>query len=207
MPFKTTTALALMLALTTGCSHSMNEIDAGSVKAHLNPHPKERYELTFTIHDAPGPFESVTAGAQYGVGDEIGHQACIPVDAFSGAQSKTPGIIRPVPLERMAPETYRGEVTVDLIADEDYFGLGVCHWNDMGAGINLVAHGVTFNAVIGQKDIEAGTAVSTYFAKASLNEPSGYSDGGVDGRYVAPSVKYQPEKFFYVTISAKRIEP
>src|SRR6185312_12180529 len=104
---KIAAASLLVLTLITGCSHSMNEVDAGSVKAHLNPHPKERYELTFTVHDAPGPFDSVTADVLYVVNNPM----CIPHDPFTGGQSKSPGVTRPIPLERIAPQTYRGEVT------------------------------------------------------------------------------------------------
>ena len=196
-------ATLLALLLITGCSKTMNEVDAGSVKAHLNPHPKERYELTFTVHDAPGPFESATAGAQY----EVGNPMCIPDDPFTGGQSKSPGVTRPVPLERIAPQTYRGTVTVDLLADEDLFGLGVCHWNDMGAGINLVAHGVTFNAVIGKDDIEAQSTVPTYFWKGDYSNPStaGYDKSGIPNAEYAAAPDHT--KYFYVDISAKRIAP
>lgn len=181
----------------------MNEVDAGSAKAHLNPHPKERYELTFTIHDAPGPFDSVTAGAQY----EVGNPTCIPTDAFSGGKSDSPGVTRRVPLERIAPQTYRGEVTVDLLADEDLFGLGVCHWNDMGAGINLVAHGVTFNAVIGKDDIVAQRTAPTYFWKDHYTNPpmKGYSAGGVP--YSVYVTAPDRTKYFFIEILATRIVP
>lgn len=179
----------------------MNEVDAGTVKAHLNPHPKERYELTFTVHDAPGPFDSATADVLYVVNNPM----CIPHDPFTGGQSKSPGVTRPIPLERIAPQTYRGEVTMDLLADEDLFGLGVCHWSVMSAGFGLAAHGVTFNAGIVRKEIEAGNAISTYFAKESYS--SGTADFGEDGRYLSPYVKSSPDKFFHVTISAKRVAP
>jgi hypothetical protein len=198
---KIAAASLLVLTLITGCSHSMNEVDAGSVKAHLNPHPKERYELTFTVHDAPGPFDSVTADVLYVVNNPM----CIPHDPFTGGQSKSPGVTRPIPLERIAPQTYRGEVTTDLLADEDLFGLGVCHWNVMSAGIGLVAHGVTFSAGIVRKEIEAENATSTYFAKESYS--SGTADLGEDGRYLSPYVKSSPDKFFHVIVSAKRIAP
>lgn len=82
----------------------MNRIDAGSVKAKINPHPTQRYELTFTIHDAPGPFDSVDADIQY----EIGNTGCVPSDPITGGKSKTPGIIRPILLTRASDMVYRG---------------------------------------------------------------------------------------------------
>jgi len=181
----------------------MTEVDAGTVKAHLNPHPKERYELTFTVHDAPGPFEPVTADVLYVVSNPM----CIPTDAFSGAQSESPGVTRPIPLERIAPQTYRGAVTMDLLANEDLFGLGVCHWNVMSAGIGLAAHGITFGAGITRDEIVSQQTVPAYLWKDDYTKPpmKDYSEYGVPYSVYASAA--DRTKYFSVDIQAKRIAP
>lgn len=182
----------------------MNEVGAGSVKAHLNPHPKERYELTFTIHDAPGPLESPKANIQY----EVGNKECIPSDFFEGGKSRTPGFFVPIALTRINDTTYRGEVTLDLPIDADYFGLGVCHWLSWGAAIGFTApSGTGFGASIGQKEIEAQGTVPTYLWKGDYSNPStaGYDTSGIP--YAEYAAAPDHTKYFYIDISSKRIEP
>ena len=180
----------------------MNRIDAGSVKAKINPHPTQRYELTFTIHDAPGPFDSVDADIQY----EIGNTGCVPSDPITGGKSKTPGIIRPILLTRASDMVYRGEVAFDLPMDEDYFRLGVCHWIVQGAGIGLKVHGFSFGAGLVASDIEKQSTHSLFFPKSDYLKLD-HSVYGDDERYLTPYEKSHLDNFFSVSIVAERISP
>lgn len=55
-----TAALALVAMFVHTPAHA-----AGSDEPALNPAPSQGYEFTVTLADAPGPFNVVTAGAQY----------------------------------------------------------------------------------------------------------------------------------------------
>ncbi|WP_143109227.1 hypothetical protein [Dyella sp. OK004] len=178
----------------------MNQIDAVSVKAKFNQHPQQRYELIFTIHDAPGPFGSADANIQY----EVWNTGCVPSDLISGGKSKTPGFTLPIKLTRLSDTVYRGEVALDLPMDEDYFGLGVCHWMVQGAGIGLKVRGVNFGAGLIAKDIEAQSMRSLFFPKSDYFDQT-HSIYGDDERYLTPFEKLHPDKFFYVSIVVKMI--
>jgi hypothetical protein len=89
-----------------------------------NPDPTA-YEITLTIENAPGPFASVEGLMQYQVLDD----RCLPdLGGISGTRlDLVEGV--PITYTRVADNTYRGTVYTDLLIDEDYFGLGVCHWS------------------------------------------------------------------------------
>lgn len=196
-------AVILPLAVAAGCSQTTDRLGITDVHVKQNPHPQERYELTFTIHDAPGPFDSVTGKILYVVSNE----ECVPTDTISGAKSRTPGIDVPVQLKRLDDGSYQGQVDLDLPIDENYFGLGVCNWKSNGAYLRLAAHAVTFSAGISQSDIEKHDTTSTYFLKNHYfgTPVKGFTDGGAThDNYVRMSDK---SRYFSVTIAARKVAP
>ena len=119
----------------------------------LNPHPKQRYEVTVTV-DAPGPFDSVKGRLVY----EIGNKDCVPKDAFTGGQN-VPSYRTTFDLTRVDSHTYRGHFYRDLLLPGDYFGLGMCHWEIMNAGPDLTVHGLTFSVSAIPYDPQTGSPV------------------------------------------------
>ncbi|WP_143109228.1 hypothetical protein [Dyella sp. OK004] len=178
----------------------MNKLDPKNVRIKQNPNPKERYELTFTIHDAPGPFDSADADIHY----EVSNEACVPTDAISGAKSKTPNLILPIPLTRISDTVYRGEVALDLPVAENYFGLGVCHWMVHGAGISLKIQSAEFGAGIGRADIEAQNTVPSFLWKEYYIHPpmENYSEAGVP--YSVYSGAPDRTKYFSIDVAARK---
>jgi hypothetical protein len=120
-----TAVLAIFLAITTAaCGQAMKQPDI-----KLNPQPKMRYELTLSVHDAPGPFESVSGFMQYEVQNE---QECVPADVISGHHQRL-SIDPDIEFKRLGDsQTYKGTVYLDLVQDGDYYGLGVCRWKMVG---------------------------------------------------------------------------
>ena len=96
---------------------------------------------------------------------------------------------------------------MDLLADEDLFGLGVCHWNVMSAGIGLSAHGITFDAGITRDEIVSQRTVPAYLWKEDYTKPpmKDYSEYGVP--YSVYTSAPDRTKYFSVEIQAKRIAP
>ncbi|CAM5255077.1 hypothetical protein [Rhodanobacter lindaniclasticus] len=196
-------AVILPLAVTAGCSQTTDRLGITDAHVRQNPHPQERYELTFTVHDAPGPFDSATGKVLYVVSNE----ACVPTDPISGAKSRTPGLDVPIQLDRLDDGSYKGQIYLDLPVDEDYFGSGVCYWESNGAYLRLASHGVTFSAGISQSDIEKYDTKPTYFLKAHYfgTPVKGFTDGGAThDNYARMPDK---SKYFSVTIAAKRVVP
>jgi hypothetical protein len=150
--------LAVSLAITTtACGQAMKQPDI-----KLNPHPKMRYEITLTIEGAPGPFDAVEGSTGY----EVENSSCVPLTPFSGA-TLVPRKHIPMALTRVSDKVYRGELYVDLLQDEDYFGLGLCRWSMPFADIDLQIRNLAFAHAIALKDILASKSVTRYFNNRS----------------------------------------
>lgn len=163
-------AMALTLTI-TACGSSMNTPDIKQ-----NPHPKMRYEITMVIKDAPGPFDSVTGFMQY----DVANERCAPYERFIGIYRKPPGQSPPIALTRTGDGEYKGTLYLDLLQDEDYYGLGVCHWSMVAAIMRLKSQEVTFSPYLLQKQIVSQESVTLYFPKGAIGDPAlkGSSDGG-----------------------------
>lgn len=143
-----------------------NEIqrDAKPPVPRRNPHAVA-YDITLTLHDAPGPFAVVKAGMDY----EVANPLCLPrLGGMSGTRVQATQDV-PIDLVRIAPNVYRGRFHDDLFVDEDYYGLGVCHWRLTGIGFGLRATGADgetrFGDVIFHDDLVGGRSQRIYFEK------------------------------------------
>lgn len=191
MPIRLTRALILSLALlATGCSHM---IDSDIKK---NPRPVKRYEITMTIEGAPGPFESVTGKMGY----EIINKSCAPQDMVTGARP-TPDETPPIVFSRVSENVYKGIVYLDLLLDEDYYGLGICHWKMTDAFISLKANGVSMAPDISYDDILAQRPVTQYMAK-ELYHGAAVKDLNVGAGPMSEYIAKNRDKFFSITFAA-----
>ena len=189
--------LAVFLAITTAaCGQAMKKPDI-----KLNPHPKMRYEITLTIEDAPGAFDAVEGSAGY----EVANDRCVPLTPFSGARL-TPSKDVPLALTRVNGKVYKGELYVDLLAEEDYFGLGLCRWSMPFANFNLSIGNLVFGHSIALADILAGKSVVRYFSALRYHESSPLKQGerpwGNGGQPQRSDFK-EPKSTFSMTLTAK----
>lgn len=124
-----------------------------------------RHEITLTIKEAPGPFDSVQASAGY----DIDNARCIPLSPGSGA-TIAPEKVVPIPLTPVSDATYHGVVYVDQLQDEDYYGLDVCHWKltsvdaGLSVGQSMIVAGLTL------KDLLSQGAVTRYFSNRDFTD-------------------------------------
>ncbi|HZX80251.1 MAG TPA: hypothetical protein VFE72_04770 [Lysobacter sp.] len=122
------------------------------------------YEITLKIANAPGPFGVVAAAMTYDVENPL----CLPrLGGMSGTRVQARHSVV-VELQRIAPDTYRGVAYDDMYVDEDYYGLGVCHWKLTGVGFGFKATGAPgetrFGEFLWHDDIVAERPVRAYFA-------------------------------------------
>jgi hypothetical protein len=190
-------ALAVLLALTTtACGQAMKQPDI-----KLNPHSKMRYEITLTIEDAPGPFDAVEGSAGY----QVSNDRCVPLQPVSGARH-TPRKHVPIALTRLSDKVYKGELYVDLLQDEDYFGLGLCRWSMPFANFGLQIGNLTFGHSIPLADILANQSATRYFSTLSYGESAPLKDGERpwvnDGNPLRSDFK-EPKSTFSMTLTAK----
>ncbi|MDM0040267.1 hypothetical protein QTH89_10545 [Variovorax sp. J22G21] len=152
------TALFLLLTLTLpACGQSMKQPDI-----KLNPQPKMRYEITLTIEDSPGPFDAVEGSAGY----EVANGNCVPLTPFSGA-TLVPRKRVPMALTRVSDKVYKGEFYVDLLTDEDYFGLGLCRWVSTGINASLRIGNLSFGPFLSLNEIATKKSATRYFNRRS----------------------------------------
>lgn len=133
----------------------------------LNPNPRMRYEITATISGAPGPFERIEGTVDY----KVFNGDCVPLTPITGATVE-PQKRLPLVFERVSDNTFKSFVYVDQIQDEDYFGLGVCHWSVVGASVDFHHGGVNFSPAIYHDDIVGQNSVVRYFSERSYERTS-----------------------------------
>ncbi|MGJ7491928.1 hypothetical protein [Variovorax sp. ZT4R33] len=168
----------------------------------LNPHPKMRYEITLTIEGAPGPFDAVKGS----VGYEVANRNCVPLTPFSGA-TLVPRKRVPMALARVSDKVYKGELYVDLLTDEDYFGQGLCRWSMPFADFDLQIGNQMFAHSIALDDILARKAATRYFNKKSYFSQEAKSKRGDhpfidDGNALRADFK-EPNNTFSMTLTAE----
>lgn len=199
MPMRPTSTYALILTLslaliTSACSSSKKTPDIKQ-----NPNPKQRFDITMQLDNAPGPFDSVTGFAQF----DIKNSNCVPTDSFSGAKH-TPTKNIEVDFKLVADDIYRATVYADSLEDEDYFNLGVCHWSLTAVAANLKIHKVTLSPNIDAAHIFSGSHSETeiYFANKTYFDTvsDGRNDFGTTNREVASQ---NPKEFFSVLLIAR----
>ncbi len=192
-------ALLLSLALiTTACGSPMKKPDIKQ-----NPTPKQRYDITLRIDGAPGPFDSVAGSVDY----QVSNGRCVPLTPISGA-TLVPQEHIPLTLTHVSDNVYKGTLYADRFIDEDYYGLGVCQWELVAAGIELKIGKMDFSPSIFLKDMKAGTPVVTYFSKHFYEESSKPDAPSLTDSGRARREDYKdPASTFSATLTAEEITP
>ena len=160
----------------------------------LNPDPRMSYEITATVTGAPGTFESVEGSVDY----KVTNLASVPVTHGSGATVEPQKRV-PVVFKRVAAGVYKGVVHLDQIQDEDYFGLGVCHWSIVGTSVDFHHDQVNFSPAIYLDDILNGTNFVRYF---SIKSYENASRDRIDIGAPSKSAYDEPSRTFAITLKA-----
>src|ERR1700744_1671442 len=130
-----------MLALAFLTSAYASAMNTPDIKR--NPTPKKRYAIPLTVDSAPGPFDSITGFVEY----KVANDEFVPLEPVSGAtiapEEKVPGGFR-----HEKDGVYIGTIYTDLMQDEDYYGLGVCHWKVVAASALLKNNAGEFSPAI-----------------------------------------------------------
>jgi hypothetical protein len=159
--FALTASLLSVALITTACGAPMKTPDIKS-----NPHPKMRYEITMTIEGAKGPFDSIETIAQY----DIANDRCVPLTPGSGA-TIAPDKTFPIHMTKVGENAYRGEIYTDQLVDEDYYGLGVCHWKLTAFSGYLHVNKSMITTGIEGEEVSAQKTVERYFSNENFTNP------------------------------------
>lgn len=174
--------LSLAVALTacgTAAMHSDAPNPSLDVKDRRPPRPQIQrnpqpiaYDITLTIENAPGPFGVVKAAMQYEVLDE----RCLPdLGGMAGTKASLLEWV-PVELKHVSGTTYRGVVYDNLLLDEDYYGLGECHWSLVAVQFKLQAglseNETRFSHHVFHDDLVGKERIRAYFPHRAYPEVS-----------------------------------
>jgi hypothetical protein len=191
-PLLAASLVLAILATTSACGSSTMTTPPD---INLNPRPTKRYELTVTIKNAPGPFDSMQTIAQYDVTDRF----CVPTLPGSGA-TNPPDKTVPLTMTKVDENTYTGTFYADLIKDEAYSEKGMCHWKLTAVSMYLQHKNLTLPPSISLDNILAKKSETTYFSGLSYAQADNERiDNGMpdDSRFL-PS-----DHSFSVTFEAK----
>jgi hypothetical protein len=164
-------------------------------KIELNPHPKMHYAITVTLENAPGAFDSVTAQGQF----KIDNTECAPKQATSGLHVTPVGHL-PISLTRSADGRYEGDIYLDGLKDENYFGLGTCHWTLVAVSVRAVTKTTTFDAPLYRERLLGEGWDRRFFSGAIYHDaPKAMIDTGSRTKEDLP----EPATSFSIHIAAK----
>ncbi|MDI9238241.1 hypothetical protein QLQ15_04865 [Lysobacter sp. LF1] len=199
MKWKHAAATAALAGVVSGCQTKQPEIQR-------DPHPQERYEITMTIQDAPGPFRNIGGGVQYDVENWVD---CMPEKwTFErGHYHDQPDEFLPLTYTKIAENVYRTRITVDALVDEDYHGLGACRWKMTVVTSRLYGKSVRFTPRLHLDELRAQQPKKVYFSKRTYlsNKLDDFPDSGE----ISPSgfgAEVQDE-LFAITLTPRRIAP
>lgn len=154
--------VTLMTVSTAACQQP--PVPPPQVKA--NPNPQHKYEVVMTVRNAPRAFEQVAGSAQFDIPAE--QDACIPLDqtrALAGVRNR-PSETVPLRFRKVSDTEYRAEFFADALLDEDYYGLGVCHWKLTAIGATLTAQPAVFSTETWNEAIFSGAQQVTFAPKS-----------------------------------------
>lgn len=174
------------------------------VQARQNPAPKRVYVLALRFTGLPAAVTRLSVTANY----EVDNLDCVPVD-----YTKAIGGIRLPPeqrieltLQKIDDNTYATTVSEDAFLDEDYYGLGVCHWALGTASVHFHSPATQFVGGISADQLTAEAEVTEHYLVRDFAQKPAVGDvvfGEDAPNFYLPSLGPQ----FKLSISARREAP
>jgi len=209
---------ALTPAVSAEASGYTLPAEQSGLTIHLNRHPREIYEITVTIHDAPGPLEPGGGTIEYGV-SATDAKKCVPrhlLDKngdFFIYYTSPAGIALNDGINKQIGNVYKTYAAMDFVLGGNYYGKGVCHWgfSDLQMDVRHKQSNILirFPLDISGYEIELGKGNITYFLKSDYTDSREDSDSaeifGEDDYLKTP--EQERSKFFSITVSAKKVPP
>ena len=192
----------IMTVLATGAAGlllKMNYADPEHPK--MNRHPIKLYEITATT-DAPGPWDSVSAY----IGYDVVTPSCSPENKLLGVHELPTDLGRTIVMTRVGTKTWKGNFYRDLVLDENYYQLGICHWDATSVVANFVVHNEMFAAGGVMEEFLKNGTTATYFKTIDFTDRS-RTAGALESLSTDPEVVQSPNAFFPITVNVTEVTP
>lgn len=136
--------------------------------------PRLRYTLELEIQDARGPFDRLSALAQF----DVINAKCLPEQAIPGARI-TPRKQNPISLFSTTTGKYEGAFYLDADQDDNYFDLGVCYWSLTSINVLTTKRRIPYTIhVISESDKISQSSKRYFSKKIHENLTSHFVDNG-----------------------------
>lgn len=174
-------------------------------KFRQNPEPRQAYQVTMTVADAPGPFASVQGFVNYeapGCVYMLDRIAGVPATASRGF---------PVEFTKLDDTRYSGTIYTDAMIDEDYFGNGICRWQLTGMNVQLKATGAdgetNFIASLLPEALRLSQTATMYYQKQLYPRSSQMDNFQTFGRDESRMNPDTPaDDFFSITLDPRKAD-
>jgi hypothetical protein len=154
------------IAISTAClSTASCDPISNEVEIRLNPNPIMHYTVDVFVENPPGAFDSVDASVDYGVTDS----SCVPEQPISGARL-LPTKKVDLKLKKIGENSYETDMYVDLLHDENYYSMGVCHWSLAAITVTAKRRGMAFITPLSGRNFRSSGTEKRYFSFSSYLE-------------------------------------
>jgi hypothetical protein len=171
----------LTLSLVLSLSVLLAGCDKGAAEpvVVLVPQPHQALRVTLDTARSPGPFDTAQGEVLYKV--ETTSNRCLAwKEKFAGVPVAAEHYMK-FAMKKTGPTTFEGIIFVDQIVDQDYYGLGKCHWSIDNVAVTAMLHGKLFESFLGQ--VPNPVPTPTYFV---ISDYTG-SRPPIDGNSIAMS--------------------
>ena len=165
-----------------------------------NPHPVKRYEVIATA-EAPGTWDSVNGYLPLAVVNVD----CVPKAPVTEGRN-VPNTGYAFEMTPIDDKTWKGYFYRDFLQDEDYFGLGECHWDAVGVTPIFIVHDSKFGAVTWLDDAMRKGRQTDYFKKSAFLDRS-KKQSALGFSSTNPQFTQHPEDFFPITVTIQEVTP
>lgn len=133
-----------------------------------NPAPQQPYTLTLAFSDLPGKPSEVKGTLDF----EVSNLDCVPMDykRAVGGVKLAPQHSVPVEFRLNDQGSYIARVNADALLDEDYYGLGVCHWALASATVHFRSPSTRFVGGAGADAVMSGDSVTQHYLVNDFNK-------------------------------------
>lgn len=173
-------------------------------KIKLNPKPQQRYQIILRAEELPSIFfDKIDGNVPYG----IEKNSCIPIDYTRSLGGSKPFFRerRKIKFTRISDIEYQAHVFSDLIANEDYYGLGVCEWKLGSVVAEIHARGQAYRASVGGQKIMLEGSQETFCIKPDIDLP--FDDRDCVLESAVANLKYGMNSRLKITLLSRKATP